>query len=320
MVNSILLSKLAIAPMIDWTNSPFRTFMRYLAPKALLYTEMQTVGAIKNNPARALYYLPIEHPIAIQLGGSDKSSLADCAEIAAQAGYDEINLNLGCPSDKVQAGQFGACLMKEPLKVAECIREMKRRAHIPVTAKTRIGIDNDDSYEHFRAFALTLIEAGCDKLIVHSRKAWLNGLNPKQNRTIPPVNYDYVYQLKAEIPHVPIVINGNILTVEDVKTHMQYVDGVMVGRLACDNPYSLTTLHQFLYPSVPIMSREELFRHYFEHLKAEYLKGMSLSLLAKPLFNIVHGMPGARQWKGQLSKCVQSKCIEGIAHLSTALP
>ncbi|HAT9648893.1 TPA: tRNA dihydrouridine(20/20a) synthase DusA, partial [Legionella pneumophila subsp. pneumophila] len=223
-VNSIF-SKLSIAPMIDWTNSPFRTLMRLLAPNALLYTEMQTTGAVQNNPDRALYFNSVEHPIAIQLGGADKSALVKCAIIAEQKGFNEINLNLGCPSDKVQAGRFGACLMKEPEHVADCIRAIKQVVGIPVTAKTRIGIDNQDSYEFFRSFSLHLVEAGCDKLIIHARKAWLNGLNPKQNRTIPPVNYDYVYELKKEIPHIFITINGNILTVEEINSHLKHVDG-----------------------------------------------------------------------------------------------
>lgn len=252
-------------------------------------------------------------------GGADKNSLADCALIAEEAGFDEINLNLGCPSDKVKAGQFGACLMTEPKKVSECIREMKRRVNIPVTAKTRIGIDHEDSYDFFRTFALSLIDAGCDKLIVHARKAWLNGLNPKQNRTIPPVNYEYVYQLKTELPHIPIIINGNVLTVDEVQSHLQYVDGVMVGRLACDNPYYLTTLHQLLYPKVPTIKRHEAFNHYMEHMQAEFQKGMSLSILAKPLFNIVYGMPGASQWKRELTGLVQAKRIDEIASLGALL-
>ncbi len=300
-------SKLSIAPMIDWTYSHFRVLMRLLAPDALLYTEMQTTGAIQNNPQRALYFNHVEHPLAIQLGGSDPNALAKCALIAEEAGYDEINLNLGCPSDKVQAGRFGACLMNEPAQVVQCIQTIKKAVTIPVTAKTRIGIDNQDSFEFFSSFAHQLVDAGCDKLIVHARKAWLNGLNPKQNRTIPPVNYDFVYRLKNEIPHIPIVINGNILTVKDINTHLHYVDGVMLGRLACDNPYYLTDIHQVLYPERPKLKRSQVLTQYLDYLLEECNRGIPLSLLIKPIFNLVYGMPGASQWKKKLMIILQSK-------------
>ena len=300
-------SKLSIAPMIDWTYSHFRVLMRLLAPDALLYTEMQTTGAIQNNPQRALYFNYMEHPLAIQLGGSEPGALAKCASIAEEAGYDEINLNLGCPSDKVQAGRFGACLMNEPAQVVQCIQAIKKAVTIPVTAKTRIGIDNQDSFEFFSSFAHQLVDAGCDKLIVHARKAWLNGLNPKQNRTIPPVNYDFVYRLKNEIPHIPIVINGNISTVKEINTHLNYVDGVMLGRLACDNPYYLTEIHHALYPELPKLKRSQVLVQYLDYLLEEYNRGIPLSLLVKPIFNLVYGMPGASQWKKRLMTILQSK-------------
>jgi tRNA-dihydrouridine synthase A len=295
--------------MIDWTYTHFRVFMRMLAPQALLYTEMQTTGAINNNPKRALHFSPIEHPIALQLGGSDAEALAKCAAIAEQEGYDEVNLNLGCPSDKVQAGRFGACLMNEPKKVARCIQEIKKAVSIPVTAKTRIGIDNQDSYEFFSAFAHELVEAGCDKLIVHARKAWLNGLNPKQNRTIPPVNYDFVYQLKKTMPSIPIIINGNILNIIEINKHLNHIDGVMLGRLACDNPFQIAEIHQALYPDATPLKRSHFFLQYREYLLNEYSKGTPLSVLVKPVFNLSHGMPGASQWKKQLMLVLQSKNI-----------
>ena len=293
--------------MIDWTYSHFRVFMRLMAPQALLYTEMQTTGALQNNPNRALSFNDIEHPLALQLGGADPDALAKCAAIAEQAGYDEINLNLGCPSDKVQAGRFGACLMGEPEHVAQCINAIKQAVTIPVTAKTRIGIDNQDSFEFFSSFAHQLIEAGCDKLIVHARKAWLRGLNPKQNRTIPPVNYDFVYQLKKEKPHIPIIINGNILNITEINAHLKHVDGVMLGRLACDNPYKIAEIHHALYPESPILKRSQLFIQYREYLLAEYANGIPLSLLVKPIFNLTHGMPGASQWKKKVMAILQSK-------------
>lgn len=293
--------------MIDWTYSPFRVLMRFLAPQALLYTEMQTTGAIDNNPKRALHFCDLEHPIAIQLGGSNPDALAKSAYIAEQAGYDEVNLNLGCPSNKVQAGRFGACLMNERDHVAQCIQAIKQVVTIPVTAKTRIGIDHQDSFEFFSSFAHCLVEAGCDKLIVHARKAWLNGLNPKQNRTIPPVNYEYVYQLKKQIPHIPIVINGNILNSTEIKDHLNQVDGVMLGRLACDNPYKIAQIHQSLYPESPKFKRSQIFTRYMNYLLDEHSRGVPLSLLVKPIFNLAHGLPGANQWKKKLMIILQSK-------------
>lgn len=293
--------------MIDWTYVHFRVFMRMLAPHALLYTEMQTTGAIHNNPHRALHFKKVEHPIALQLGGADARELAKCALIAAQSGYDEINLNLGCPSDKVQAGRFGACLMNEPEQVAQCIQAIKEAVTIPVTAKTRIGIDQQDSFAFFSSFAHRLIDAGCDKLIVHARKAWLNGLNPKQNRTIPPVNYDFVYQIKEEIPHIPVIINGNISDINEINQHLRYVDGVMLGRLACDNPYKIAEIHQALYPESLKLTRSEVFNQYKEYILNEVSNGTPLSLLVKPIFNLAHGMLGASQWKKKLMIILQTK-------------
>lgn len=293
--------------MIDWTYSHFRVWMRLLAPQALLYTEMQTTGAIKNNPQRALAFIQQEHPIAIQLGGSDIQALAESARAAEETGYDEVNLNLGCPSDKVQAGRFGACLMNEPEHVVACVRAMKQAVTIPVTTKVRIGIDEQDSYEFFRGFALGLIEAGSDKLVVHARKAWLHGLNPKQNRTIPPVHYDYVYRIKEELPHIPVIINGNITSLNDIKEHLNYVDGVMLGRLACDNSYQIALIHHALYPDTPLLKRSELLIRYKQYTLEHYEQGIPLSLLMKPIFTFAHGLPGASQWKKKLMDLVQHK-------------
>lgn len=309
-VSTVLYPKLSIAPMIDWTYTHFRVFMRLLAPKALLYTEMQTSGAILNNPMKALDNSFLEHPVAIQLGGSDPFALAQSARAAEKAGFDEINLNLGCPSDKVQAGHFGACLMKEPDKVMACISEIKKTVSIPVSAKTRIGVDDQDSYSFFSTFVHKLIDAGCEKIIVHARKAWLHGLNPKQNRTIPPVHYDYVYRIKQELPTIPVIINGNILNYQEITEHLNYVDGVMLGRLACDNPYQIALIHQSLYPHLNRVSRSEVLGIYRDYLLNEYQKGISLSVLVKPLFNLAHGLPGARVWKKKLMDLMQSKQLE----------
>lgn len=302
--------------MIDWTYSHFRMLMRILAPHALLYTEMQTTGAISNNPIRSLQFNREEHPIALQIGGSEPNILAQCAKLAEQEGYDEININLGCPSDKVQAGHFGACLMNEPEKVSACIRAMKEAVSIPITAKTRIGIDHQDSYEFFSDFAHQLVEAGAQKLIVHARKAWLQGLSPKQNRTIPPVQYDYVYRLKKEIPHTPLVINGNISNLKEINEHLHFVDGVMLGRLACDNPFQIAIISQELYPQTSQNSRSQIFNAYLEYLLDEYHKGVSLSLLIKPVFNLAFGLPGATQWKRKLMGILQTKDTQLFYQLS----
>lgn len=305
-----LISPLSIAPMIDWTYTHFRVFMRLLAPNALLYTEMQTIGAIVNNPSRALAFQDLEHPLALQLGGADKEGLVHCAKLAQDLGFAEVNLNLGCPSDKVQAGRFGACLMAEPKQVADCIKALKAAVTIPVTAKTRIGIDEDDSYEFFSSFAHQLIEAGCDKLIVHARKAWLHGLNPKQNRTIPPLHYDYVYKIKTKFMNLPVVINGNINTVSEIQEHMKHVDGVMLGRLACQNPYALAAVHNHYYPELPKRSRQSVLTDYLNYAEQQFNQGIPLSLLLKPIFNLAHGLPGAKIWKELLAKTQQLKKIE----------
>lgn len=286
--------------------------MRLLAPQALLYTEMQTPAAILHKPQRALAFQISEDPLALQLGGFDKASLVHCAKIAQEKGFAEINLNLGCPSDKVQAGRFGACLMAEPKQVADCIRALKAALSIPVTAKTRIGIDHQDSYAFFSTFVHRLVEAGCDKLIVHARKAWLSGLNPRQNRTIPPLHYDYVYQIKSEMATLPVVINGNITTVCEINKHMQAVDGVMIGRLACQNPYALAAIHHYFYPTNPPGSRQAILLDYLAYAQEQFTQGVPLSLLLKPIFNMAHGLPGAKKWKEQLVKCQQLKKIGAL--------
>lgn len=301
--------------------------MRMLAPNALLYTEMQTPGAIFHHPERALHHHKMEVPLALQLGGSDKKELVACAKIAEQQGFAEVNLNLGCPSDRVQAGRFGACLMAEPERVSECIAAMKEAVAIPVTAKTRIGIDQQDSYDYFASFAHSLINAGCDKLIVHARKAWLRGLSPKQNRTVPPLHYDYVYQIKQELPDVPVVINGNIHSLIDINRHLAQVDGVMLGRLACQNPYELAVIHHNLFPDSPCPSRSHLLQRYIDYAQVEASGGTPLSILIKPILCLAHGLQHAKQWKTKLIDIQQNSdisalkdCISFIAHLEEQSP
>ncbi len=307
-----LISPLAVAPMIDWTHTHFRVFMRMLAPDALLYTEMQTVGAVLFNPARALGFHAMEKPLALQLGGADKNDLVNCAQLAEEQGFSEVNLNLGCPSDRVQAGRFGACLMAEPQQVADIIVALKRAVSIPVTAKTRIGIDTQDSYEFFSAFAHRLVDAGCDKLIVHARKAWLHGLSPKQNRTIPPLHYDYVYKIKQMFPTIPVIINGNINTLQAINAHLDEVDGVMLGRLVCQNPYALAVIHHALYPDVPLLTRGVILKQYLAYVEDEHATGVPMSLLLKQIFNMAYAMPGARVWKEQLGQIQQSGTSVGL--------
>lgn len=308
MVNA-LFSPLAIAPMIDWSYTHFRILMRLIAPNALLYTDMQTTGAIKHNSQRALTYSAQELPLALQVGGSDKEELIMSAKLAADFGYSEVNLNLGCPSDRVLAGRMGACLMAEADHVADCIAAMKQAVTIPVTAKTRIGIDHQDSYEFFSAFVHKLIAAGCDKLIVHARKAWLHGLSPKQNRTIPPLHYDYVYRIKQALPTTPVVINGNITELSEINQHLQFVDGVMLGRLACKNPYALSGIHQGLYPDFPLKTRSKVIEIYLGYLEEKFHQGVPLALLIKPILTIAFGLPEAKFWKDKLILAQQTKSI-----------
>ncbi len=298
--------------MIDWTNTHFRVLMRLLAPKALVYTDMQTPGAVFNNPKRALQFQRIEKPVALQLGGASVDALVHCAQLAEEAGFDEINLNLGCPSDRVQAGRFGACMMAEPNLVADCIFAMKRAVAIPVTAKTRIGIDQQDSYEFFANFAHRLVDAGADKLIVHARKAWLKGLNPKQNRTIPPINYEYVYRLKNELKSLPVVINGNINCYNEIQNHLVVVDGVMLGRLACNEPYQIGRIHHKMFPEYPLVTRVEVLTHYFDYVLSQKPLGVPTSLLLKPVLGLTHGLPNAKRWKQCILSTASHDFEQGI--------
>lgn len=310
-----LISPLSIAPMIDWTHRHFRYFMRLLLPQALLYTDMQTTGAILHQTERALAYSALEEPLALQLGGYCPESLCRAIEFAEQFGYQEYNLNLGCPSDRVQSGKFGACLMYEPDLVAKAFKAMKLVTDKPVTAKVRIGVDEQDDFGFFADFVAMLVESGIDKLIVHARKAWLKGLSPKQNRTIPPLHYDYAYNIKKRYHDLPIVLNGNITELDAITLHMQHVDGVMLGRLACDNPYALTTIHQYYYPDMPIPSRSEVMARYIPYMQQQLDQNLPVSLLLKPLYQLCHGLPGARQWKQILLAFGQNPKAEALPEL-----
>ncbi len=294
-LESPLFSPLAIAPMIDWSDTHFRMLMRLLAPRALVYTEMQTPNAIQHQPLRTLQFHPAETPVALQLGGSNPKALAKAAQKGEAAGFSEINLNLGCPSSRVLAGQFGASLMKKPKQVADCVAAMKQAVSIPVTTKTRIGVDCQNSYTFFEDFTHTLIEAGSDKLVVHARAAWLKGLNPKQNRTIPPLHYEYVHKIKSALPkHIPVVINGEVNTLEKVKEQLNLLDGVMIGRLACNHPYAIAEIHHALYPTIKKPTRTEALKDYFTYAATQ---DAPKHCLVKPILNLVHGLPRAKHLK-----------------------
>ncbi len=295
---------ISIAPMMDWTDRHDRYFLRLISSKALLYTEMVTTGAILfGDEARHLAFDPAEQPLALQLGGSDPADLAKCARIAAGYGYKEINLNVGCPSDRVQNGRFGACLMAEPETVAACVAAMKNACDLPVTVKNRIGIDDLDSYEHLTHFIQTVKDAGCETFIIHARKAWLTGLSPKENRTIPPLKYDVVYQLKKDFPELEIIINGGIQTLEEIDVHLENVDGVMIGREAYQNPYFLAAIDKRYYGvSDDAPARKDVVENILPYIQSEMKKGVPLKSITRHMLGLFQGRPGARAWRRHISE------------------
>ena len=293
-----------IAPMMEWTDRHCRYFLRQISRHCLLYTEMVTAHAVLHGDRRYLLgFDPAEHPVALQLGGSDPSDLAEAARIGEQAGYDEINLNLGCPSDRVQSGRFGACLMAEPETVAGCLTTMVRDVGIPVTAKIRIGIDERDSYAELDAFVRMLADCGCRTIIVHARKAWLHGLSPKENRNIPPLRYERVYRLKADHPELDIVINGGIRTLDESQWHLEHVDGVMLGREAYHNPWMLAGVDPMFYHAPgPSASRDAVIEHMLPYVDRELGRGNALKHITRHMLGLYQGVPGARAWRRYLSK------------------
>ncbi|UMB79192.1 tRNA dihydrouridine(20/20a) synthase DusA [Dickeya fangzhongdai] len=290
--------------MLDWTDRHCRYFHRLLSHNALLYTEMVTTGAILHGKGDYLAYSEEEHPLALQLGGSDPAALAQCAVLAEQRGYDEINLNVGCPSDRVQNGRFGACLMAEAQLVADCVKAMRERVGIPVTVKTRIGIDDQDSYEFLCDFIRTVSEqGGCDTFIVHARKAWLSGLSPKENREIPPLDYPRVYQLKRDFPSLTLAINGGVKTLAEAQQHLQHVDGVMVGREAYQNPGMLAQVDSELFGAGSIApDQADVVRAMYPYIERELSGGASLGHITRHMLGLFQGVPGARQWRRYLSE------------------
>ena len=297
------IAEISIAPMMGWTDRHARFLLRLLSKHVLLYTEMVTTGAILHGPRDSLLkYNAEEHPLAVQLGGSDPAELSSCAKIVADYGYDEINLNVGCPSDRVQSGRFGACLMATPELVAECVEQMRDVVSIPVTVKCRIGIDHMEDYESFNDFIQIVKKSGCDTFIVHARKAWLQGLSPKQNREIPPLKYDYVHRLKQENPELKIIINGGITTLDMVQQQLVYVDGVMLGREAYHNPYILTGIEKQIFHVENILSREEVITQWADYVDREISKGENLKSVSRHVLGLYHGRPGARLWRRYLSE------------------
>jgi tRNA-dihydrouridine synthase A len=294
--------RLSVAPMMDWTDRHCRFFHRLLAPGARLYTEMVHANAvIHGDRERLLGFDPVEQPLALQLGGSDPALLAQAARIAADWGYDEINLNCGCPSDRVQAGRFGACLMREPALVAECVAAMAAAVAVPVTVKCRLGVDEDDDYEQFAAFVDMQVAAGSAMMVVHARNAWLKGLSPKENREIPPLKYDWAYRLKAERPGLPVVLNGGIATVEAAQAHRQHVDGVMLGRAAYHDPYLLHLL-EAAQTGAPARSRTELLLQMQPYVEQWLDRGLALKHISRHLLGLYAGQPGGRAFRQVLSE------------------
>ncbi|ABR73877.1 tRNA dihydrouridine(20/20a) synthase DusA [Actinobacillus succinogenes] len=295
--------RFSVAPMLDWTTRHCRYFHRQFSRHALLYTEMVTTQAIVHAGYDHLAFDTAENPVALQLGGSDPVQLAHCAKLAEERGYREINLNVGCPSDRVQNGMFGACLMAKADLVAECVTKMQAAVSIPVTVKTRIGIDELDSYEFLYDFVHKITNAGCQELIVHARKAWLSGLSPKENREIPPLDYERVYQLKRDFPHILISINGGIKTIEEMTAHLQQVDGVMVGREAYQNPSLLGYIDQALFdPTARIVTAREAVENMFPYIEQQLNRGVYLNHIVRHILGAFQGCKGARQWRRYLSE------------------
>ncbi|MDO9141569.1 MAG: tRNA dihydrouridine(20/20a) synthase DusA [Methylobacter sp.] len=297
-------SRFSIAPMLDWTDRHCRYFHRLISQQALLYTEMVTTGAlIHGGHHRFLQFDAAEHPLAFQLGGSNPHDLALCAKMVEDYGYDEVNLNVGCPSDRVQNGRFGACLMAEPELVADCVAAMKQAVSIPVTVKSRIGIDERDSYQELAHFVATVATAGCETFIIHARKAWLSGLSPKQNRDVPPLRYEVVYQIKQDFPQLNIILNGGINTLEQADEILQQVDGVMVGREAYHNPYLLADVdRRFFGATTEPRSRDKIMQLLIPYIQQQLDDGVRLHSVSRHILGLFHGEPGARGWRRHLSE------------------
>lgn len=313
-------ARLSIAPMMDWTTAAQRYFMRRITRHALLYTEMVTTAAlIHGDTARFLDYHAEEHPLALQLGGSDPAAMTHCAGLAENAGFDEVDINVGCPSDRVQNGAFGACMMAEPQRIADCVAEMKARVAIPVTVKTRIGIDHQDSYEFLHDFASRVADAGADRLIVHARKAWLSGLSPKENREVPPLDYARVHRLAADFPALPMSINGGFVELDTAAAQLEHVDGVMIGREAYRNPYAMAEVDaRFFGDDAPMPSRIAVVDAMRDYIARHLAAGGSLKSVTRHMLGLFHAQPGGRAWRRVLSE-QGNRADAGLEVLDAAL-
>jgi tRNA-dihydrouridine synthase A len=293
---------LAVAPMMDWTDRHCRYFHRLLSPHARLYTEMVTAPAVLHGDReRLLGFDPSEHPVALQLGGSDPRELAQAARVGESFGYDEINLNVGCPSDRVQSGRFGACLMREPELVGDCVAAMRAAVSVPVTVKCRLGVDDQDEYADLERFVERVRAAGCTVFVVHARKAWLEGLSPKENREVPPLNYERVYRLKREFPGLTIVVNGGVGTLSDVGEHLRHADGVMLGRTAYHEPYRLAEVEHELF-GTPLPDRDSVLARMRPYIEAHLARGDRLQHISRHILGLYQGLPGARAYRRLLSE------------------
>lgn len=296
--------KFCVAPMLDWTDRHERYFLRLISKHVLLYTEMVTTGAlIHGDRQRHLQFNQEEHPVALQLGGSEPSELVGCALMAEEEGYDEVNINVGCPSERVQKGSFGACLMAEPNLIAECVDAMRQQVGIPITVKHRIGIDDKDSYEELVNFVKTISQAGCNTFIIHARKAWLKGLSPKENREIPPLRYDIAYQIKKDFPELEIIINGGIKTLAECDEHLQQVDGVMLGREVYHNPYVMAEVDREIYGSADnVLSRKQILQQFIEYVEGQLVQDVYLKHMSRHILGLFHGVAGAKAWRRHISE------------------
>ncbi len=295
--------RFCVAPMLDWTDRHCRYFYRTMSKHSVLYTEMVTTGAIIHGKNDFLKFNKEEHPVALQLGGSDPEALAHCAKLAEERGYDEVNLNVGCPSDRVQNGMFGACLMAKPELVAECVAAMKAVTTIPITVKSRIGIDDQDSFEFLLDFVTKVKAAGCETFIIHARKAWLTGLSPKENRDIPPLDYDRVYKIKEMFPELEIIINGGVKTLDESLEHLKHVDGVMMGREVYQNPYIMADVDDVIYQdNHEKISRSGVLEKMSDYItKHEINEGRAWHVL-RHMMGLYLGLPGAKIWRRYLSE------------------
>ena len=317
MKNNMLDRTFAIAPMMDWTDRHCRFFHRLLTRRALIYTEMVTTGAVLHGDRdRLIGFDPAEQPVALQLGGSNPAALAECARIGADFGYREINLNVGCPSDRVQEGRFGACLMAEPALVGDCVAAMKASVAIPVTVKCRIGIDDQDPEQSLAAFTAAVTSAKVDALIVHARKAWLSGLSPRENRDIPPLDYDIVFRLKASHPDLPVVLNGGVNTVEAAREHLAKIDGVMMGRAAYQEPWRLLAVDPLLFGEAsPVASAKGAAQALIPYIERELSRGVRLHSITRHLHGLFQAVPGARAYRRHLATAAvkPGACAEVLA-------